>query len=52
MNIRRAPSAPVKSIEVAGDAYQVGYGLGEAAARTIHETVLNVERYKSLMRDW
>jgi len=42
----------VKSIEVSGDSYQVGYGLGEAAARTIHETVLNVERYKLLKRDW
>lgn len=52
MNIRRALSALVKSIEVSGDAYQVGYGLGEAAARTIHETVLNVERYKLLKRDW
>ena len=42
----------MKSIEVSGDPYQVGYGLGEAAAGTIHETVLNVERYKSLERDW
>jgi len=52
MNIRRALSALVKSIEISGDAYQVGHGLGEAAARTIHETVLNVERFKLLKRDW
>lgn len=42
----------MKSIEVAGDAYQVGCGLGEAAARAFHETVVNVERYKALKRDW
>lgn len=45
-------TALVKSIEVSGDPYQVGYGLGEAAARTIRETVLTVERYKLLKRDW
>jgi hypothetical protein len=42
----------VKSIEVAGDAYQVGRGLGEEAAGAIHETVVNVERYRALKRDW
>jgi hypothetical protein len=42
----------LKSIEVAGDAYQVGRGLGEAAARAFHETVVNVERYKELKCDW
>lgn len=42
----------VKSIEVTGDAYQIGRGLGEAAARAFHETVVNVERYKKLKRDW
>jgi hypothetical protein len=42
----------LKSIEVAGDSYQVGRGLGEAAARAFHETVVNVERYKVLKRDW
>ena len=45
-------AAFVKSIEVAGDAYQVGRGLGEAAARAIRETVVNVERYRALERDW
>ncbi len=42
----------MKSIEVAGDAYQVGRELGEAAARTIRETVVHVERYQALKRDW
>jgi hypothetical protein len=42
----------LKSIEVAGDAYQVGRGLGEAAAPAFHETVVNVERYKELKRHW
>ena len=41
-----------KSIEVAGDAYQIGRGLGEAAARAFHETVTKVERYEILKRDW
>jgi hypothetical protein len=42
----------VKIIEVAGDAYQIGRGLGEAAARAFHESVVNVERYQELKREW
>ena len=42
----------MQSIEVAGDAFQVGRGLGEAAARAIRETVLNVTRFQALKRDW
>jgi hypothetical protein len=42
----------VQSIEVAGDAYQVGRGLGDAAARAIRETVVHLARFRALARDW
>ena len=42
----------MKSLEVAGDAYQIGRGLGEAAARAFHDAVVNVERYRELKREW
>ena len=42
----------MKSLEVAGDAYQIGRGLGEAAADAIREILVNVERYRALERDW
>jgi len=42
----------VKSLEVAGDAYQIGRGLGKAAAGAIREILVNVERYQALERDW
>ena len=42
----------MKSIVIAGDAYQVGRGLGEAAAGAIRDTVMNVERFQALKRDW
>ena len=42
----------MKSIVIAGDAYQVGRGLGEAAAGAIRDSVMNVERFQALKRDW
>jgi hypothetical protein len=52
MNNRCRCATLFKSIEVAGDAYQIGRGLGEAAARAFRETVVEVERYRVLKRDW
>ena len=40
------------NIEVAGDAYQVGRALGEAAARTIREIVFHLPRFEALEREW
>jgi hypothetical protein len=42
----------VHRLEVAGDAYQVGRGLGEAAVRTIREIVPQLARFQAIKRDW
>jgi hypothetical protein len=42
----------VREIEVGGDAYQLGRGLGEAAATAIREIVPRLARFQSLESEW
>ena len=42
----------MKIIDVAGDPYQVGRALGEAAAPAIRECVPKLARFQALVRDW
>lgn len=42
----------MRSIEVGGDAYQIGRGLGEAAAGAFREIVPQLARYLALEREW
>ena len=49
MNIvYRGEAGRMKSMEVAGDAYQVGRALGQAAARAFHDTVVHLGRFRAL----
>lgn len=40
------------SIEVTGNAYEVGRALGEAGTRAFHEIVVHLERFRTLKREW
>ena len=42
----------MRSIEVAGDAYAIGRGLGEAAAAAFRDVVPGLARFRALERDW
>lgn len=42
----------MREIEVGGDAYQLGRGLGEAAATAIREIVPGLARFRSLENEW
>lgn len=40
------------SVEVTGDAYEVGRALGEAGAHAFHGIVVHLERFRALKRAW
>ena len=42
----------MREIEVSGDAYQLGRGLGEAAATAIREIVPQLARFQALEKEW
>lgn len=52
MNVGNQFAGLMQRIEVAGDPYQVGFGLGAAGARAIREIVPRLARYQALVREW
>ncbi|NCF28145.1 MAG: hypothetical protein GWP69_12240 [Gammaproteobacteria bacterium] len=42
----------MRSIQVAGDAYDVGRGLGEVAAAAMREVVPRLAWYQAFEREW
>ena len=52
MNDGQSLHVSMKIIDVAGDPYQVGRALGEAAAQAIRECVPRLARFQELRRDW
>ena len=42
----------MRELEIGGDAYQLGRGLGEAAASAIHEIIPRLTRFQALEKEW